>query len=97
MRSVGIDLHKNMFIACYLEKEGKEFRQFSIHELARFKESLERTDRLAVEATGNSRYFASQVQDAVCEVMVVNPKQFRVIGDSVKKTDKEDAEMLAFF
>ena len=30
-------------------------------------------------------------------VAVVNPSQFRVIKDSVKKTDKHDSELLAFF
>ncbi len=52
---------------------------------------------IAVESTGNDRYFAEQVHSHVKEVKVVNPTQFKVIKNSIKKTDKHDAELLALF
>jgi len=39
----------------------------------------------------------NQVKDCVKRVVVVNPRQFKVISSSVKKTDKQDAEQLAYF
>jgi len=66
-------------------------------EFESFRRSLQKTDRIAVESTGNSRWFVTQVEDIVREVIVVNPKQFKVISESFKKTDKVDAEQLAFY
>lgn len=97
MRSVGVDLHKNMFYVCYLNESENIYRRYEMFELDKFKLSLLSTDRLAVEATGNTRYFVSEITDLVSEVKIVNPKQFRVISDSVQKTDRADAEMLALF
>jgi hypothetical protein len=38
-----------------------------------------------------------QIEGLVEEVVVVNPHQFKVISESVKKTDRRDAQMLALF
>jgi transposase len=97
MRSIGVDLHKKMFMVCYLEGEARSFSKYDIAEISRFKSELKQTDRVAVEATGNARYFANEIKSNVSEVLVVNPRQFRVISDSVKKTDREDSETLALF
>jgi len=97
MRSVGVDLHKNMFYVCYLNESETIHLRYEMFELDKFKLSLLSTDRLAVEATGNTRYFVSEITDLVSEVKIVNPKQFRVISDSVQKTDRSDAEKLALF
>lgn len=97
MRYIGIDLHKNNFQVCYISTSGKSFEQFGIYDLESFKSHLRKDDSLAVEATGNTRYFVKQVKDCVRQVVIVNPRQFKVISSSVKKTDKQDAEQLAFF
>ena len=57
-----------------------------------FKKTLRKTDRLAVESTGNSRWFLNQLKESVKKIVVVNPRQFKVICESSKKTDKTDAE-----
>jgi len=62
-----------------------------------FKRDLRKTDRVAVESTGNTRWFSDQIRDLVEEVVVVNPRQFKVISQSVRKTDGSDAELLAFY
>lgn len=98
MRFIGVDLHSNSLTACYLAENGSEEMQtFDLKELLKFQASLGSTDRLAVEATGNTRHFVGQVKSLVSQVVVVNPSQFEVIRKSVKKTDRHDARMLALF
>jgi len=97
MRDIGVDLHKTSFQCCYLKENGTEFKKYYISELEEFTKGLRQTDRIAVESTGNSRWFSNQVKDKVSEVIVVNPGQFKVIVNSSKKTDKADAELLAFY
>jgi transposase len=97
MRDIGVDLHKTSFQCCYLKKDQTEFKKYFISELEDFKKDLRETDRIAVESTGNSRWFLNQVKDKVSEVTVVNPGQFKVIVNSTKKTDKADSELLAFY
>lgn len=97
MRAIGVDLHKTMFEVCYLSDSEKRFARYSIGELAEFCKKLDKSDKLAVEATGNTRYFFNQVSPHVSETVVVNPNHFKVISESAKKTDKADAEKLAFY
>jgi len=98
MRFIGVDLHSNQITVCYLTKRGKEkLATFALNKLEEFLKSLRRTDRLAVEATGNTRWFVAQVKELVQRVVVVNPNQFEVIRKSVKKTDRHDARALAQF
>jgi len=97
MRSIGVDLHKTMFMVCILEGEQKEFHRYKIQEISKFIDSLNPTDAIAVESTGNSHYFTGKLKGKVCKIVIVNPAQFRVISRSVKKTDKQDAELLAFY
>jgi transposase len=97
MRAIGIDLHKTMFMVCILDGEKKEFHQYKMKEISKFVESLNPEDSVAVESTGNSHYFIEQVKGKVSKIVVVNPAQFKVISRSIKKTDKQDAELLAFY
>ncbi len=53
--------------------------------------------KAAVETTGNARYFRNQLITSGIEVTVVNTLKFKVINESVKKTDKHDAKTLAEF
>ncbi len=94
MRSIGVDLHKRRFTSCFFDEGGFRVEEYSVSELERFQGELRKTDRLAVEATGNVRWFVDRVKGYVGEVVVVNPWQFRVISQSVRKTDEGD---LAFF
>lgn len=50
-----------------------------------------------MEASGNTRLFYDAVIDHVARVVVVNPSQFKVISQSVEKTDRNDAETLALY
>jgi transposase len=67
----------------------------SVAGLADLVQSLQKSDEVAVESTGNTQYFVEQIQGRVKVVRVVNPNQFKVITRSVKKTDAHDALTLA--
>ena len=98
MRFIGVDLHSNSLTACYLDENGSEqLCTFELKELLKFQATLELSDQLAVEATGNTRYFRAAIKNLVSKVVVVNPSQFEVIRKSVKKTDRHDARTLALF
>lgn len=97
MRYIGVDLHTTQITVCYLTDEGQRIESWKLSELAKFCEQLSVEDQMAVEATGNTRWFCEQVKDLVKRVWVVNPREFQVIRQSVKKTDERDAESLARF
>ena len=75
----------------------KSCARLSLKELVKFQASLELSDQVAVEATGNTRHFREAIKRLVSKVVVVNPSQFEVIRKSVKKTDRHDARTLALF
>jgi len=97
MRHLGVDLHKRQFHVCYYADGQSEHREFKMDELPTFISTLRADDQAAVEVTGNTRYFVKQIERYVSKVVIVNPRQFRVIEDSIKKTDHNDAEVLARF
>lgn len=100
MAFIGVDLHQNSFTVCRREADGSEsFATWTLapKDLQRFCLTLDADDELAVEAIGNSAWFRDEVVSCVGRVVVVNPRQFRVIRTSVKKTDRNDARALALF
>jgi transposase len=98
MSYLGVDLHTNSFTVCYQTGQGKQqIRTFDIRGINGFRKSLRKTDKIAVEATGNTAWFVERIRDRVSKVIVVDPHQFEVIRKSVKKTDKHDARTLAYF
>lgn len=97
-RYLGVDLHQTCFTVCVLGGTGEQtFQEYKLGELAQFTASLRRGDRLAVEATGNTRWFREQVGGRVKQVVVVNPRRFEIIKRSANKTDRRDAANLAVF
>ncbi|MBD3378964.1 MAG: IS110 family transposase [Candidatus Omnitrophica bacterium] len=96
-RYVGVDLHKNNFQVCYLSKREVKQEVFEVSRsgIEEFKESLRRTDEVGIEATGNARYLTGEIEGQVKRVVIINPWQFKVISQSVKKTDEEDAKTIA--
>jgi len=98
MSYIGVDLHTTQITVCYLKAEADfEIRKYQLVEMEKFVNTLELSDEIAVEATGNTRWFAEQVAEKVRRVVLVNPRQFEVVKNSVKKTDKRDALNLARF
>lgn len=99
-RFIGVDLHKNSFTVCFLITESdhviKTYR-VSSKGLEAFKKHLGPEDEVAVESTGNTGYFVHEIEKLVKRIRIVNPIQFKVIANSVKKTDKIDAFTIALF
>ena len=97
-RYLGVDLHRTQFVVCTRWENGEqEIRQWRIGELDQFVEQLQAEDQIAVEAMGTTARFYDAVVRRVERVVVVNPHQFKVISDSVKKTDRRDAAALALY
>ena len=95
---VGIDLHRNQFTYCVRYEDGEEkIGKEKIENLKWFAGRLGSHASVAVEATGNTWMFCQMLKDRVGRLVVVNPNQFKVISRSVKKTDKNDAKVLAKF
>jgi transposase len=98
MRFIGVDLHQNSFTVCFLNPdESASLATFKMSQIENFQNQLRKSDAVAVEATGNTRFFVKQIKALVARVVVVNPSQFEVITKSTSKTDKHDAQALARF
>jgi len=97
-RHIGIDLHRNRFTVCILAENGRDYLStWDISQLGKFTSKLRATDEIAVEVTGNTRLFCDAVSPHISRVVVVNPQRFKVVSQSVNKTDDNDARRLAFF
>jgi len=97
-RYLGVDLHRTQFTVCTLEDaSNRTIKQWRIEHLPEFVQQLRGQDEIAVEATSTTARFYEAVINYVKRVVVVNPHQFKVISESVKKTDDNDAEALAVF
>ena len=97
-RYVGVDLHRNQFTVCVRLENGRTYlREWRLEALSQFVKKLRPTDEVAVEVTGNTRLFYDAVRPHVARVVVVDTNQFRVITQSVKKTDANDAQLLALY
>lgn len=105
--SIGVDLHKTQFTVCLLSEDRRvdELGMYPTSENG-YRAFLKMLDeyceeeyeiRAAVETTGNARYFRNKLLKAGVEVVVVNTLKFKVVNESVKKTDKHDARTLAEF
>jgi len=97
-RYIGVDLHRRVFTCCVRLENGRQFlSEWRLEQMPQFLKKLRGTDEVAVEVTGNTRLFYDAVAPHVARVVVVNANQFRVISQSVKKTDPNDARNLALY
>jgi transposase len=97
-RYIGIDLHRGRFTCCMRLENGRTYLSgWKLEALRKFVKKLRQGDELAVEITGNMRLFHDTVAPHVARVVVVDTNQFRVISRSVKKTDPNDARLLALY
>ena len=100
MSYIGIDLHPNNIVICKMEADqqitSRATYPVSPEGIAEFKKTLTPEDEIAVEATTNSTWFCHQVREHVARVVVVNTRAFKLITKSMKKTDKNDAKLLAY-
>lgn len=65
---IAVDLHKNNFIVCFMSEAGKtEFKKYMMEQIGLFTKRLRRTDKIGIEATGNTRFFLSHLKHKVSE------------------------------
>ncbi len=105
--SIGVDLHKTQFTVCCLSEDrsvqesgiypttDRGYRAF-IMKVSNWNEGGYEVTA-AVESTGNTRHFRNRFLKAGIEVKIVNTLKFKVVNESVKKTDKHDSRTLAEF
>ncbi len=96
-RFIGVDLHRKNFTVCVRSESTETVEEWSLKNLQLFVKTLKKEDSIAVEATGKTAYFVEEVEKRAGRVVVVNPYQFKVISQSVKKTDQNDAKVIALF
>ena len=103
--NVGVDLHKTQFTVCMPRNGKQEFEKYPTTSLGyeSFLKNVKRWQgsgkkvRVGVESTGNTRYFKNVMERAGVGVTVINTLKFKVVNESVKKTDKHDAATIAEF
>ena len=96
---IGVDLHKTQFTVYTQRGEKAEVNgQYPTNEEG-YKTFLRKLGawkrsghdiRIGVESTGNTRYFKHRMEEKGFSVVVINTMKFKVINESVKKTDKHD-------
>jgi transposase len=100
MRYIGVDLHKANFVVCFLAQQGKpRLLTFSLDAegQAAFARHLRSEDEVAVEVGQNAYFFYEQICSKVKRVVWVDAHRFALISRSKKKTDRQDATLLARF
>ena len=105
MINIGVDLHKHQFTNYYLYKKEGVYRKYSTNNvgISQFKEDIKMMldkgfmVRVAVESTGNTRYFKNEIEKLGIKVIVVNTLKFKVVNQSVKKTWVGSAPNWKFF
>lgn len=103
----GVDLHKKQFTVYFMneEKQGYYYKYLTTAEgYSAFIDTLGKAKgyaadgvEIAVESTGNTRFFINQLQNHGYPVKVVNTMRFKIVNESANKTDKHDARTIAEF
>lgn len=97
-RVIGMDIHRS-FAEVVFWKDGR-LRWFGRVDMTRtglegFGKTLELTDEVVIEATGNAMAVVRVLSPFVARVIIANPLQVKAIAHAHVKTDKIDAGVLA--
>lgn len=97
-RCVGLDLGDETSSYCVLDHRGELVSEGSVEtsreELSRLFDSVQRT-RVVMEATHNTHWVRQTLKALGHEVIVANPRRLDLITKSLRKTDRNDARLLA--
>jgi len=99
IRYVGIDLSKRTYQCMILDEKTKN-QQFNGKTdgigLERLAKRLAKNDLVGLEAGNNAFNLARFLMTRVgCQIVILNPRKLKMIYQSLKKTDKEDAMHIA--
>jgi transposase len=96
---VGLDVHKKFIVGCVKDKEGNIIteRKFKAEpeEMDAFLLSVPQEAKIALESSSCWQYSFDYLMDKGYEVALSNLAKTRLIGESKKKTDREDARKIA--
>ena len=96
---VGLDVHKKFIFGCVKDKEGKTLFEQKFknepHSTDLFLLNVQKDSKVALESSSCWQYAFDYLTDAGYDVVLSNPSKTRLIGESKKKTDAEDARKLA--
>lgn len=101
IRYVGIDLHKRLLVAHFLDEQGQTVgtarcEPVTAESLERFaRRYLKPGDHLAIEVTTHVWAVVRFLEPYVERIVVSNPKATKAIASAKVKTDKVDAAVLA--
>src|SRR5262245_3772638 len=98
-RYVGLDVHKRQVTVAAVDSQQRMIitpHKISVERFENWaRQHLTAMDHVALEATTNSWEFHDQLKPLVAEVAVANCFQLKLISASGRKTDKQDALVLA--
>lgn len=97
-RSIGIDLGDDSSSYCVLDGRGQVIREGSIEtNRSSFDDLLAKRpkSRVILEASRQSHWTSKHLRSLGHEVVVINPRRLQLISESVCKTDRNDARLLA--
>ena len=101
MKFVGIDLHKQTIVVCVVNQEKKviERKRFLCAEPQRIRSYFAELGifQAVVEATASYEWLVTLLDPLAERMVLAHPGKLRVIAESVKKSDKLDAQVLAEF
>lgn len=96
---IGLDVHKNFIVGCAKNKEGKIIfeRKFKSepNDMDKFLMDVPLETQIAIESSSCWQYVYDYLSDKGFDLALSNPTKTRLIGESKKKTDWEDARKLA--
>jgi transposase len=102
MHYIGVDLHKKTISVCVVIEDGRQSKVVARTTLRcdmpeKIRAFFERFPRfqVAVEATASYEWFVQLIESLAERVVLVHPKKLRIIAESVCKTDKIDAYVIA--
>jgi len=97
-RSIGLDLSDETSTFCMVDGHGKVVREGPVHTseagLRRLFGDLD-ASRVVLEACTHSSWVAKLIRSFGHQVIVINPRRLQLISESVSKTDRNDARLLA--
>ena len=104
---IGVDLHKKQFTVYIMNgKEEGIYNQFNtdLDGFSSFTSQIKLCLKegfkvqVAVESTGNTRFFRNMIESETgVKAKIINTMKFKIVNESINKTDKRDAKTIAEF
>jgi transposase len=97
IRIHGIDRHKHYSTIVVWNEEGKQEDFIKCcRDLSEYIRTLGKDDEVAIESSNGAFYWADMMEKRGATVYILDARKFKIIKDSWKKTDKEDAKNIVW-